>query len=197
VNPWMALLADAHRMRGASTLKAVLASIVTCRTFRALASMRLCQAAASSSGALRLLLPAARLLHRSTTRRAGMDLPWSLRADGGLSLIHGWGLVAHPNVKIGKNVTLLHGVTLGRRDKISPTGERLIEYPTIEDDVWVGPHAIIVGGVTIGRGSRIAGGAFVTESVPPHSVVTGNPSSVTRTGCTPDVVNPAPAHRTP
>ncbi|WP_074773002.1 hypothetical protein [Nitrosospira multiformis] len=62
----------------------------------------------------------------------------------------------------------------------------------IEDEVWIGPHAIIVGGVTIGRGSRIAGGAFVTENVPPYSIVSGNPSTIVKANCTPDVMNPAP-----
>ena len=93
---------------------------------------------------------------------------------------------------IGKNVTLFHGVTLGRRDRIASDGTRLTEYPVIEDEVWIGPHAIIVGGVTIGRGSRIAGGAFVTDSIPSYSVVAGNPASIVKANCTPDVMNPAP-----
>lgn len=89
---------------------------------------------------------------------------------------------------IGRNLTLFHGVTLGRRDRISADGmRRLTEAPTIEDEVWIGPHAIIIG-----RGSRIGGGAFVTQDVPPRSVVTGNPASVVKTGCSPDVMNPAP-----
>lgn len=65
-------------------------------------------------------------------------------------------------------------------------------YPVLEDEVWVGPHAIIVGDVTVGRGSRIAGGAFVTESVPPYSVVIGNPAVIVKNNCTPDVMFPAP-----
>lgn len=101
-------------------------------------------------------------------------------------------MVVNPGVRIGKNVTLFHGVTLGRRDRISREGERITQYPILEDKVWVGPHAIIVGGITIGQGSRIAGGAFVTESVPPYSVVSGNPAIVVKSNCTPDVMNPAP-----
>jgi Serine acetyltransferase len=114
------------------------------------------------------------------------------RSWGGLALTHAWGLVVSPGTRIGNNVTLFHGVTLGRRDRISREGDRSTEYPVLEDEVWVGPHAIIVGGVTIGRGSRIAGGAFVTESVPPYSVVSGNPASIVRSNCMPDVMHPAP-----
>jgi acetyltransferase-like isoleucine patch superfamily enzyme len=50
----------------------------------------------------------------------------------------------------------------------------------IEDDVWVGGGATILHGVTIGRGSVIGAGAVVTKSVPPYSVVAGNPARVIR-----------------
>ena len=103
------------------------------------------------------------------------------KSGGGLALTHGFGLVVNPCAQIGNNVTLFHGVTLGRRDRISHVG-----------DDYVGPHADIVGGVTIGRGSRVAGGAFVTRSIPPYSVVSGNPASIVKSNCVPDVSNPGP-----
>ena len=106
----------------------------------------------------------------------------------GLALTHGRGIVVNVNAIIGSNVTLFHGVTLGQRDSISRDGTRTTSYPIIEDDVWIGPHAIIVG-VKIGKGSRIAGGAYVFVDVPPHSVVVGNPGKIVKTDCTSDVVN--------
>jgi hypothetical protein len=48
----------------------------------------------------------------------------------------------------------------------------------IHNDVYVGEAAIILGGVTIGEGSIIGAGAVVRKSVPPGSVVMGNPSKV-------------------
>jgi acetyltransferase-like isoleucine patch superfamily enzyme len=50
----------------------------------------------------------------------------------------------------------------------------------IEDDVWVGTRAIILSGVTIGRGAVIAAGAVVTKSVPPYAIVGGNPAKIIR-----------------
>ena len=50
----------------------------------------------------------------------------------------------------------------------------------IEDDVWVGTRAIILRGVTVGRGSIIGAGAVVTKSVPPYAIVGGNPARVVR-----------------
>jgi acetyltransferase-like isoleucine patch superfamily enzyme len=50
----------------------------------------------------------------------------------------------------------------------------------IEDCVWLGRACIILKGVTIGRGSIVAAGAIVTKSVPPFSIVAGNPAQVVK-----------------
>lgn len=192
MSPWKALKADTYRQYGYFSMGSLLKGAIKNRTFRVIVTTRLCQGIAASHRLLRLTLPIIKFIHRISTNGAAMDFPWSTEIGGGLALTHGWGLVVNSGAKIGSNVTLFHGVTLGRRDKVSRDGERLIEYPVLEDEVWVGPHAIIVGGVTIGRGSRIAGGAFVTESVPPFSIVSGNPAKIVKSNCMPDVMNPAP-----
>ncbi len=46
----------------------------------------------------------------------------------------------------------------------------------IEEDATVGPGAIILPNVTIGRGSIVAAGSVVTKSVPPQTLVQGNPA---------------------
>lgn len=189
---WHQLRSDTHRQYNQFSWGKVIRGAIAIRTFRVVVTMRLCQAAAASRGPLRLMLIPFKLLHRLAANAAAMDLSWQTKIGGGLALTHGWGLVVSHGAVIGRNVTMFHGVTLGRRDRVAPDGTRQTDYPVIEDEVWIGPHAIVVGGVTIGRGSRIAGGAFVTEDVPPYSVVSGNPASVVKTNCTPDVMNPAP-----
>jgi len=189
---WQALQADTWRQYGRFSWGALVGGAFARRSLRVLVTLRLCQAAARSRGIARLALAPLRLLHRFVTHRAAMDLPWSTDIGPGLLLLHGWGLVISPQARIGANVTLFHGVTIGLRVRIARDGRRSEEYPTVEDEVWVGPHATIVGGITVGRGSRIAAGAFVTENVPPHCTVVGNPAAIVKRGCTPDVSSPAP-----
>lgn len=192
VNAWAALKADTYRQCGLFSWGGLITGAVSARNFRVIVTMRLCQMAARSRGGMRIVLPLFKFLHRMASHNAGVDLSWRTEVGPGLAITHGWGLVVNPKARIGANVTLFHGVTLGRRDYISPDGSRVTEYPHLEDEVWVGPHAIIVGGITIGRGSRVAGGAFVTESVMPHSVVSGNPAVIVKHDCVPDVMHPAP-----
>jgi serine O-acetyltransferase len=91
---------------------------------------------------------------------------------------------------IGANVTLFNGVVIGRKDTILPSG-RETKYPSIGDDVWIGPHAIVIGGVRIGDGAIIGPGSVVTKDVPARCVVAGNPARILRSDGIPDVMNRA------
>jgi acetyltransferase-like isoleucine patch superfamily enzyme len=46
----------------------------------------------------------------------------------------------------------------------------------IEDDVWIGAHAVIMPGVTIGKGAVVGAGSVVTKNVEPFTIVTGIPA---------------------
>lgn len=190
---WDRLKADTFRVTGRYRLRDLLWCFISARTFRPVVSLRLCRMASASTWLKPLLRPL-KLLHRITCQLACVDMPWQMDVDGGLRLTHGWGVVLSQGAKIGRNVTVFHGVTLGRRDRLSKDGLRTTGYPVIDDQVWIGPHAIIVGPVHIGEGSRIGGGAFVDFDVKPYSVVVGNPGQIVKEGCTPDVMNPAPLY---
>lgn len=87
------------------------------------------------------------------------------------------------NVMFGPRVTIVgggHNTTVVGRPMSSvheKTGNEDLGV-VIEDDVWVGSGAIILRGVTLGRGSIVAAGAVVTKSSPPYSVIGGSPASV-------------------
>lgn len=61
---------------------------------------------------------------------------------------------------------------------ILANGQRppVTEPVIIEDDVWIGSHCLIFKGVTIGHHSVVAAGSVVRRSVPPYSLVAGNPA---------------------
>jgi serine O-acetyltransferase len=186
-----ALRADVVRYHGRYGFGLLVRSFLFHRTFRPVCTMRLCQAAGCSSSPLRVLLRwLCSLLHHWAQQQAGIDLPWRVMIGPGFRITHGWGLVVSSGAVIGRNVTVFHGVTVGRKDSISANG-RVSTYPTIKDGVWIGPHAVVVGGITVGRGSRIAAGTVVTEDVKPYSIVGGNPSRVIRANAIPDICNPA------
>lgn len=188
---WPSVRADVVRLYGRYRLGLLVRSFLFVRTFRPVFTMRLCQAACACSNPLRgpVMVPC-RFLHRWAQQMAGIDMPWRTQIGPGFVITHGWGFVISHRATVGSNVTVYHGATIGQKDEISASG-RVTSYPTIEDEVWIGAHAVIAGGVVVGRGSRIAPGTIVTDDVEPHSIVGGNPMRVIKTGTLPDIVNPA------
>ena len=101
--------------------------------------------------------------------------------------INGTCLHAYKHIKIGDNCLIAantqifdgHGHDLSFNNtagRISTKGEA--KPIIIEDDVWIGINCIIVGGVTIGKGSIIGAGSIVTKSISPYVVAAGNPAKV-------------------
>jgi acetyltransferase-like isoleucine patch superfamily enzyme len=81
---------------------------------------------------------------------------------------------------IGKNVSIAAGVWLvtGSHDMNHPSFLEFYKPIVIEDYVWIGMRATILGGVTIGKGAVVMTGAVVTRDVPPYSVVGGIPARI-------------------
>lgn len=62
--------------------------------------------------------------------------------------------------------------------QVHPGQPTRTEPIVIEQNVWIGHRAIILGGVTIGAHSVIGAGAVVTRNIPPKSIATGSPARV-------------------
>jgi serine O-acetyltransferase len=104
----------------------------------------------------------------------GIEIHPAARLGPGLFIDHGMGVVIGETAEVGRNVTLLQGVTLG-----GTSLKREKRHPTLGDNVVVGAGAKIIGAFTIGNGSRIGAGSVVVREVPPNSVVVGVPGRVT------------------
>jgi serine O-acetyltransferase len=87
----------------------------------------------------------------------------------------GLGTVIHPRAVIGENVLVGPRVTIGGK-----SGSEGV--PVIEDDVFIGTGACILGDVKVGAGSVVGANSVVVDSVQPRSVVAGIPARVIRSG---------------
>lgn len=112
-----------------------------------------------------------------------------------------------PRLIIGDNVFLGRGVYLGAHDLVEIGSNSMIgAYSyiisanhafsschelirdqgfigapiSVEADVWIGTHVIILPGVHVGKGSVIGAGSVVTKSIPPMEVWAGNPAKFVR-----------------
>ncbi|MGS0685714.1 serine O-acetyltransferase [Nakamurella sp. GG22] len=118
--------------------------------------------------ARRRLLAAAYLIQGRAIRAAGTELSPLASIGPGLCLMHSVGIVVGPQVTVGRNLRMYHGVTLG--DGARPG------QPQIGNDVVIGAGAAVLGGVHIGDRVIIGAGAVVTHDVPADSVATGSPA---------------------
>lgn len=109
----------------------------------------------------------------------------------------------HIGIKIGKNcfistrewgmepylITIGDNVQITRNASIHTHGgghcirHKIPDFDTfgkvvIKDWAYIGSYAQIMPGVTIGEGALVAAGSIVTKSVPPHTVVAGNPARI-------------------
>lgn len=101
-------------------------------------------------------------------------IPCSVEIGEGFEVGYwGMGIVIHPEVKIGRNVFVAHGVTIGGRNE-SPN------VPRIEENVYIATGAKVLGDVTIGSGSIIGANAVVIRTVPPRCIAVGIPARISR-----------------
>lgn len=101
----------------------------------------------------------------------GVELPWKLVVGGGLRVFHGQGTVINDGSRLGSDIVIRHGLTIGH---VRPGGG----CPFIEDRVEFGANATVIGPIRIGHDSKIGPGVVLRDSVPPFTVVTAPPPVV-------------------
>ena len=84
---------------------------------------------------------------------------------------------------IGDRSLIGHQVVLASLNHDEDPERRGVLHPApikIGQDVWIGSHATVLGGVSIGNGAIIAAGAVVTKDVAPGMLVAGVPAKTIR-----------------
>ncbi len=129
---------------------------------------------------------------RYARRRGLVRIPWSVSiwapnkiVELGDCVQFGPRCTIQCDIRFGNHVLMAGNVAfVGRNDhRYDVVGKTIWESPrglstvtTVEDDVWIGYGAIILSGVTVGRGSIIAAGAVVTSDVDRYSIAAGVPA---------------------
>ena len=80
---------------------------------------------------------------------------------------HPYGIIIHSKTQIGRRVIIMQQVTLGGRQL------GVNEAPIIEDDVYIGAGARVLGNVPVARGAVLGANAVVTRDVPAGATVVG------------------------
>ncbi len=91
---------------------------------------------------------------------------------------------AATHIRVGAGVMMAQGAYItdadwhGLYDRCLPVGKTA--PVVIGDNAWIGDHAIVCKGVTIGENSVIGAGSVVTRDIPKNSIAAGNPAQVVR-----------------
>lgn len=113
----------------------------------------------------------AKMFQSIISRKFGMDIHPAAQIGHGLLIDHATNIVIGETAVIGKNVSILHGVTLGGTG--NECGDR---HPKVGDGVMLGAHAQLLGNIHIGDGAKIGAGAVVLGDVPSHTTFAGVPA---------------------
>ncbi len=101
----------------------------------------------------------------------GIDIHPAAVIGPGIMIDHGTGIVIGATCRIGRNVKIYQGVTLGARsfetDSDGNPVKGVARHPVVGDNVVIYSNATILGRVTIGHGAVIGGNVWVTRNVAP------------------------------
>ena len=104
--------------------------------------------------------------------------PWFLEAGDNVWIGEGSWIDNLAKIKIGNNVCLSQRSFLccGNHDYKSPSFDLIVKEIEIEDGVWIGAGAIVLGGVKCGSHSVLTAGSIATRDLEPYKIYQGNPA---------------------
>lgn len=117
----------------------------------------------------------ARLISQVTRFFTGIEIHPGAQIGRRLFIDHGMGVVIGETCRIGDNVTIYQGVTLGGTGK-----EKGKRHPDIGDNVLIAAGAKVLGNITIKANVNIGANSVVLNSVPSYSTVVGIPGHIVK-----------------
>ena len=114
-----------------------------------------------------------RIILSHYTYKYGISIPYNTNISAGFYIGHFGGIVVNHKAVIGKNCNISQGVTIGET-----YGGKTPGVPTIGDNVYIGPGAKIIGGITVANNVAIGANCVLTKSVPENAIVVGIPGEI-------------------
>lgn len=161
---------DLFRYSGKKNLKSLISTYFRSPGFKYLFWFRL---TTFKRGGSKFLYTIFWLKLRRLQFKFGYDIPAGALIAPGFYIGHFGGIVISPKAKIGKNCNISQNVTIGYSSRGKNQG-----YPTIEENVYIGPGAVITGNIIIGENAAIGANAVVNADVPANAVVVGVPARI-------------------
>jgi serine O-acetyltransferase len=117
----------------------------------------------------------ARVLSQFARFITGVEIHPGAKIGRRFFIDHGMGVVIGETAKIGNDVTIYHGVTLGG---VAPGNEKkgALRHPQIGNNVIVGSGAQLLGPIKVGDGARIGSNAVVVRDVAKNATMVGIPA---------------------
>ena len=112
-----------------------------------------------------------RMMTEYAHRLTGVDIHPGAQIGTSFFIDHATGIVIGETAVIKNEVKIYQGVTLGALS-VAKELRNIKRHPTVEDNVVIYANATILGGkTTIGENSVIGGNTWITDSIPPNSIV--------------------------
>ena len=115
----------------------------------------------------------ARVISQMSRFVTGIEIHPGAQVGRRLFIDHGMGTVIGETCRIGNNVTIYQGVTLGGTGK-----EEKKRHPDVDDNVLIAAGAKVLGNIRVHENSKVGANSVVLYDVPQDSTVVGIPGHV-------------------
>jgi serine O-acetyltransferase len=167
---WEYIKSDLYRYEGKLGWKSFFKHYYITPGFKYCFYLRICRKLKSTNKGLYIIF---RLVLRHYSFKFGYDIPVDTKIGYGFYIGHFGGVVISSNAIIGNNCNISQGITIGYSSRGKNVG-----HPTIGDNVYIGPNAVIIGNIIINNNVAIGANAVITKDCEENTVLAGVPAKV-------------------